>query len=695
MWHKNNGFIYFFALALLGIAIVFIRINNSFFQQDEWLAFGRLIVLKREGIITIFKEAFLPTVGHFNPLKFLLLNLLFNIFGTNYAPYAFVSVILHIISTCLVYYFFRLIIQNRWVSILGAFFFGILAGGSQATTWIIADISIHGATIFGLLSVIYFIKHIEKHSGFRLYWLSLAFLIISLLLNEITIGLFLVLPCINYLYFKNKNIKDYKHSLIVLFIGFLYALSRGLMLLMPISYRLETLANKSQSLREIFINLIIMPVDSVVQSIIPTEILLWIAGKTASLLPKQLINDYSVAEFNIFVEKDILLIVTTFFFLMIVLFLFGLYKKCRNEYFRKAIVLGLFWVMINSLIFVFAPEKKGLLTIVEPRNLYFSSIGTVLFFTALIYKAFERKWYLFFIFPLLLLNIIFLNIHINNLVTEGKLRKNILIDIKRKYPILPEKVIFYTESDRSYYGLPQNERIMPFQSGFGQTLLVWYSTQHKFPYDFLQNKFLWGIEDQGYKELKNQGFGYFRDFYKLIKTVDNEKLPVESVISFRYDSESQILTDNTDEIRGRLKGYFSDKQEINPREIDILASTNPKDAGLTLDGKRNTYWSSKLPYAKSQFIQIKLNDFKKVTAINIDSYNNQDQNEVGYEIYISNDGNVWEKTFYSKRYPPGEDGIVNIYLLPKSARFVRIQQIGYHQYAPWVIHELKVYAVKN
>ena len=292
---------------------------------------------------------------------------------------------------------------------------------------------------------------------------------------------------------------------------------------------------------------------------------------------------------------------------------------------------------------------------------------------------------------LTILNVFWLERQLSVYVEEGTVRKEILNIVKRNYPQLPSKVIFYTESEKSYYGLPPNERTLPFQSGFGQTLLVWYYPTEHFSQEFFENQFLWEITDQGYKEKGERAFGYFRDFNKLVKTVENEKLPIESVISFRYDSENQILINNTDEVRGRLGGYFSDKQEIKPREIDIFASTNPKETGLMLDRKRDTFWDSKLPYARPQFIQIKLPGLKKIAVISIDSYNNKDQNEVGYAVYLSNDSKVWEEVFYSKKYPPGENGTVDIYLLPKITRFVKIQQIGYHKYAPWVIHELKIY----
>ena len=141
----------------------------------------------------------------------------------------------------------------------------------------------------------------------------------------------------------------------------------------------------------------------------------------------------------------------------------------------------------------------------------------------------------------------------NALYNIGNLRIEILNSIKKSYPTLPEKVIFYTDSNKSYYGLPDEDKIIPFQSGLGQTLLLWYYSDEKFSKVFFENKYLWGILSDGYKEIDDRGLGYFRDFERLKNAVNDNNLNPESVIAFRWDYYTNTLTDITREIRSKLK----------------------------------------------------------------------------------------------------------------------------------------------
>ena len=75
----------------------------------------------------------------------------------------------------------------------------------------------------------------------------------------------------------------------------------------------------------------------------------------------------------------------------------------------------------------------------------------------------------------------------------------------------------------------------------------------------------------------------------------------------------------------------------------------------------------------------------------IDSYNNKNQDKVGYRVFLSDDGKDWQEVFYAKRYPPDEKGLVDLYFEPQASRYIEIRQVGFHRFAPWVVHELEVY----
>lgn len=694
VWTKKyQQYAIFLAIALFVIAL-YRQTPLFFFQQDEWLGFGHRILLQGEGLGSFLTDAFSPTVGHYNPLRLLVLDFLFSAFGLNSKAYAILSVTLHLASTILVFYLARLITKSFLLAVTVSFLFGVMASGSQATTWTVADISTHGATILGTLSAICFFSFLETRNR-NFFGGAICALVLSLLFKEITIGLFLLLPLAFFMFPKTLLKKEYRYPFLFLLTGGIYVALRGLMLLLPSSYRLESLVTQTQSAKQLALNLFVLPINSVAQSIVPVEFLLSVASGIASWLPAEITSERFTPQYDLFVQQIVLQVLSGTIFLIIIVLLFFLWWKHKKVNLTKVAIFAFLWIILNSFLVALSPERSGIMSIVESRNLYFVSVGTALLIVSLATTLFPKRFAPVILLLSFLLNVLFLSQETTILAKNGTLRRGILEQIQTDFPSLPGKVIFYTESDSSFYGIPQEERILPFQSGFGQTLLVWYSETEKFPKEFFQNKFLWNITDQGYKEVDDQEFAYFRDFGLLASAVKEKKLSPSSVISFQYSSRGGILVNNTEEVRGRLAGYLADKKEINPRFFIATPSINTKDTSFMFDRKRDTFWNSEVPYATPQTIDINLRDSRKIAQVRIDSYNNKDQNEVGYEISTSQDGKDWKTTFYAKPYPPGEDGYVDLFFEPQMVRFIRIQQIGFHQYARWVIHELQLYETTN
>lgn len=679
---KEKLIFYFFAL-ILSVLIVYHQLPYSFFQQDEWLSFGRRITFEGMGWTRLIREAFSPTVGHFNPLNFVTLNWLIRLFGLNYAWYALVSLFLHSLAAILVFYLGLYLSKDYLFSFLSSLLFAVWDSSAQATTWVLADVGYHGATICSLVGIIMALKLTETHS-FKYFIMSPMFLLFSVLFKEITVAMFVIIP-LAILIFDSRKIKQ-KWLLVLpyLGIGTVYLFFRLASIFLPQSYRLETVVTKTQSLSQIAVNLRQLPIRSIAQSTIPLEV--W-----RTFYDRLQINLELPTLEAVFASTP-LTIIGLFFILVVV----GLWFKNRQDDQGKIIIFSLSWMILNSLVFVFSPERSKELLVIDSRYLYFISIGTIFLIVSLTRVIFKKKILTVVILAILLgLNGWFLERKINSLAEEGQLRKAILNKIKTSQPSLPPKVIFYTESDSSFYGLSPNERIFPFQSGIGQILLVWYHTPADFPKSFFQNKFLWDLNSQGYQEVGLRGFGYFHYFNQLVDYLQDYQLPIESIVSFSYDSKMQITTDNTDEVRGRIRGYLAKKQKIMPAKFTATTINNPQGVKYMLDNNRVTYWDSKLPYVNPQMVQIAFTQPLIISQINIDVYQNQDQNEVGYSVSLSNDGINWERVFYAKRYPPGADGVTEIPFLPKSTLFVKIEQVGWHEYASWVISELNLYESIN
>ncbi|MFH1407561.1 MAG: discoidin domain-containing protein [Patescibacteria group bacterium] len=672
------------------VLLSYLKVFRGFFQQDEWLSFAQRIVALSGGLLGIFKDSFTPSVGHFQPLNSLLINILFYMFRVNYFPYALISITLHLINVYLVYRLAKILLKGSRGPIIISLFFGVSAAIFQASSWVLADIGVHFSTLFAILSVHEFTIFMRSSKKLNLIK-TVIYLIISLFFKEISLGLFPFYILI--LFFSKQNLKKYALKITTI-LGF-YVLLRTGMFFMPVAYSKDTLATNSQTTKIIAYNLVTLPVKGLTQSLVPASFLIKEAYFIAAYIPQKVTGEPNTPAYDTFVQGEILEAITLFNFLIIIFFAIVAWRKGKNTLFSKIIFTSILFIFLNSPVFALAPEREGKMYIIDSRNLYLIGVGSSFIVYSLYTLLFQKrkKMATFLISICIISNVYGLNSALTKVVSNGVIRKNILEEITLRYPVLPKKVIFYTESDSSYYSLPEEDRILPFQSGFGQTLLVWYGRSEDFPNKFYSDRFLWEIMDQGYKEFDSRGFGYFRDFDLLSATIEEFSLPFSNIISFRYDSETGSVYDITNEVQGRLEGYFSKKKEV----LNFITTSdhNPEGISFATDGKRTTYWDSKLSYNHPQFIDIDLGSTRKISNIQIDSFNNKDQNEVGYEVEVSNDGNVWEKIFYSKRYPPGEDGIVNIYLLPKLARFVKIQQVGYHKYASWVIHELKIYEVKN
>lgn len=670
-----------FIIVSIGTSLlVYSSLFGGFFQQDEWLGYARHILLSGSTPKELVTYAFTPGLGHYTPLNPLLVYLSFVIFGLNYHAHVLVSLVLHACVIFLFYSFSKFFFPKK-LAFLATLLFGLTAASFQGTAWIVADLGTHMSSIFGLLSLILITKFLKLEDK-KFLILSITTLIVSLLFKELTLGLFAILPIMILFWGKLLNKKQkIRYSSLILFIGFLYVAFRAIII-----FNLSAPGDYTQQSNHTIYNLVTVPAKSISQTLVPVEILKKLSfGLTYLLFELGIVEDYGSPKFESFTINKTLEAVSLIFSIIFALLVL---KVTKSKPEKKIVAFCLLFILLNSLVFALAPEKEGIISAIDSRNLYFISIGISLLITVILEKLL-KKYFLHGFIVLLVFNAYFLNQLLSEFNNKGKIRREILNEVKKEYPALPHKAILYTESDVSFYGLSKNERILPFQSGFGQTLLAWYSTTQNFPKEFFENKFLWEIKDQGYKEVNDEGFGYFRDFNLMGNTVRNFKIPESSIFGFRYDSETKSIEDNTTELRGRIHGFLGNKKPVS--SFFLESAHNSQNLYLAKDGDRKTLWSTDIPYSQPQYIEINLVTKTKIAQITIDSYNNKNQDEVGYAVFISENKTDWERIFHSKRYTPSQDGYVDLYFEPKNAKHIKIEQIGFHQFAHWVIHELNIY----
>lgn len=692
MGHKKEKII--LVGLFFSVALIYSKLLNGFFQQDEWFSFTIYLLHRDLNFVDMIKFLFASNIGHYNPLTNGVQQILFSLWGMDYTKFAALGIVLHSILVGSVFFLGKLVFKgNTTLAFVSALLFGISGSIHEGTSWVVADISTLTSSFLGVVSAIYLFKFLNEKEG-RYLNLSLSMVVVSLFFKEITIGL-LPLFFIVVSHDNKKRILS-KHTLLIVTVSIAYILLRASMLFGP-NIGGDELVTQSQPIAKLVYNFITIPFKALSQTIFPYDFIRTIAERAALLLPEKITGLPESPEFDIFVVKRVMEFFSVSVGLFIPFISAALFLRKKATQLSDALIFSLGWVLLNSFVFAFAPEQPNVIFAVDSRNLYFTAIGASIFLVWVIKSMFREnltKVILFFI-PLLVFNVYWLNKNLSVIVKEGKIRKEILNQITTHYPNLPERTIFYTESDSSFYGLPDSERIFPFQSGFGQTLLVWYFEIENFPDEFYKDKFLWGITEEGYKEADGRGFGYFRNYESMVKEVMEKNLTPEAIISFRYDSEIDGVIDNTQEVRGRLLGSLSKERKIQEGGLEVTPSLNTVSTRLMLDNNRLTHWGGEVPYNQSQNIVIDLNGRKKVSSVELDSYDNRDQNGVGFEIFLSDDGKNWKVVFYSQVYPPPENGLNRLYFEPQFARFLQIKQIGSHDFAEWVIHEIDIYEAVN
>lgn len=683
----------YIAIIILAIIAItgYFKIFYGFFQQDEWMSFSLRFLIDKKNILEQIQELFLPSVGHYQPLNTAFIQTAFHFFKLDYVYYAGMSLILHVINTVLMYQLYKMVSRSVGVAFFAAAIFGVSSAAYQATAWVMADVGIHLSVMLATVCLICFFYFLQSGKD-KLLYLSVTLLIASLLFKEITLGTFLLLPIAFYLFKDKSNGWGVKQiSFVVGVVAVCYLLFRLVMVFIPQAYTHDSIVIQSQTYSNIFYNATTLPLKTLVQSILPIEIELWLVRLIGNMLPEYVTGVINTPEYDVFTQKYILEGITAVLSVIFALFLILLWKLNDNiKPYKKIIIFALCLIVFNAPIFALAPERSGKITVVDSRNLYYISVGSSLLVSIVILNLFKGVIFKSVAAVMFIgINLLFLHTQLNVLSDVGLVRKKILNQIIKEHPMLPERVVFYTESDKSLYGLPPRDRIMPFQSGFGQTLLIWYFARSSFPDEFIKNRYLWEIGSQGYKEIEGTGFGYFRNFESLTSSVQTGFDP-GMIIAYRFDSETDELQDISRDIRSRLEGYLAFQSGGRFTDYTLSTKHNTKDIGLMHDNNRETYWSSGLEIIYPQSLIIDIGSQKIVCLVRVDSNKDIDQDKVGYRVDASRDGGQYSEVFSSLIYPPNENGLVDLYFKPVTTRFIKVTQEGRHEEAFWRIAELKI-----
>lgn len=546
------------------IFIAYSNLINSFFQQDEWMYFAGDIFYKSKGIAG-FIESFLPidALSHVNPLGMVYRWILYFLFGTNFAPYAWLSIIHHVINALLLYYFVFIWLRSRAIALVAALFFGINSISHQAITWVEAANSYEIPLTFILLSLLFFHRFVANKTNWRQYLsLSLIALFVSLLFHENGMFLFLFYPVIYFHISDAERKKKLSFLLRALVIcAFAFFLVRapfflGLKTSLPVRTDISHPPISVYPYRIFSIGL-----KSFSGSLVPERTLIGIAERIVQITYPQFITKDNTP--NPFIAQSIVYdLVSYVLAIIIICFLLFIKRFMHGNKISDAFAWSLLYVPTSFIPYVFVLGRAGYASIADPKFFYVGSIGVSILISITIHSLSKRfsdkkllQYAIFFVFGILVLfHVYTLRTYIHNLAETGTLRKSFLNNITSTYKILPQRVIFYVQSDTAYYGMADSEKILPVQVGFGKMLMIWYQNAEHFPGCLYKGQFLLGLLEEGYHYCDGRGFGFTRKYESLSKITRENNLGPMNVIAYSWNGNSKQFKDVTTEIRMKLNG---------------------------------------------------------------------------------------------------------------------------------------------
>ncbi len=566
--HKNRMRLrihHLFSLFIVIIAAIgtYWELPKTFFQQDEWQTLSTITYYYNKGISGVIKS-FLPAdaFSHFNPLAAIFPWFEYILYYTNFSSYAWQSIILHIVNSVLLYTFVFFWFKRKGIAFVAALFFAVNSIPHQAVTWVVNTNSYEVSTIFILLSLLFFQQFVSEKRHRRMHiFFSIGLLFISLLFHENGIFLFLFYPLIVLLQQKleRKKLLPILSTVMAVFV-FIFFLIR-VPFFFGFLHRLPAITDITHPPIMVYPYRIVSYIfKSLAGSVIPERNLIFVSEQVTRLAypqfltPDNLPNPY-VAQSIVF---DMMSYVITIFFACLIIFFIRLTQQKK---FVERIVWSLIFILTSILPYGFVLGKAGYASILEPKFFYVASIGVsmliALIIASLVQRFSGRRIFItgiYFLYGLYILFHVFsVRTYLDNLKKISVQRKAFLTTIQSSYQRLPQQVIFFTQSDTAYYGMPDTEKNLPVQVGFGKMLMVWYQKKEQFPSCLYEDHFLLDLLSQGYRYCDGRGFGYFRQYDKLLATLKENKLLPEDVIAYSWNGKTQKFTSITGDIRRKLK----------------------------------------------------------------------------------------------------------------------------------------------
>lgn len=547
---RKNWKLFLYCLISVGVIIIlYFSLTKTFYQQDEWFGYG-LFLARGPGLILQSAGGIWGIIfGQGRIFTNLLLFLFYKYFPLNVFPIAVFAILLHAVNVLIVFYLARKLFKKTLPAFLGSLFFAVNSVSQSAIVWPAASINTLPSTTLILIAIYFFFKHLES---LKQKWLGLSFLFIyvSLFFKETGIFLFLLLPIFAFFY-KKQNflsfLKTYWYFFTTTFLIVVFRIwglksvsgPEALFLTGSSKYFFDSIAVRS----------LLYPTTSFSLAIVPPVVFLNFARYITNVYYPFIPEDQFIL-----VAQTVVLDLLAVILSAVIGFASMQLLKISDPKIRKNIIFWFIFLLSSFLPYIIISKSYSYL---ESRYYYLASAVWAVIF-AWIADLIIRKLKLKYIkYTLLAIFILFLYVHVQTvrtdiikLVVESQVRIGILNQIRDIKPKLEgKKNIFYVTGDTDFY-LPGNK--VPFQQGFGYTLLAFYFPKSGYPSAVLNNTELFEIGKEGYYETDDYGFGYFSDLESLKKVVGQNMIYKNSIVALYYSSKAEKILNITREVLPKI-----------------------------------------------------------------------------------------------------------------------------------------------
>ncbi len=532
-----------YAIFLIIVVLAYLPLFNNYFMHDEWGSFLYYYdIFSKHNLLDAWLGFFQPQPGQYIPMPEVINYSIFYIFGLNFFVYLMVGLSLHSLVGVLVYKLLDQITKSKLIAFICGLAFILAPHHFQATSWVLANIGYSLSAIFLLLGLINYFSWLESDDRKKLVLAAVVFLL-SVLSKDITLFIIPALPAITLIYLMRSDRKIFLSCLSVL-----PAAIFGLWHLWFI--RTHPLAIFLAGSLPSTLNILYLPIRAITQSILPQPFIYFLAKILLYPFPPYVSDKINTTAFNLQVESQGAAAVITILFLAVLFLGRMIYKKFANGF--KLFLSGVFLAGMSGLPYIFVDPAQ--FSLLQPRYVYIGVICLTLSLAAVL-KICLNKWgnkTLLVVGVVLGVFIVSTWVMSYRLAETGSQRRQILEQVN-SWIIPTNNIVIYAYSNKSYYGLPDRVKILPFQVNFGKVLAASSFQKVYLPRQMYSYFTLEELDDQGYY-FDNQGsFGYFWDFNKLQESVSKNKIIKSSVYAFYFDSKQQKLINKTEQVREALR----------------------------------------------------------------------------------------------------------------------------------------------